>query len=324
MPFIRMRPARTGSDISRGADSMNINNLETFVWVVRFGSFTKAAQKLNASQPTVSMRIRELEKNLGVSLFDRRHKSFQLTPKGRDLMEYAVKVVSYWTEAQLRLGASTAINGRVRLGVTETIALTWLPAFVARLNSEFPEIILELDVGLTHGIWNDLEAGRVDLALLPGPAHGPGMTTVSLGSIHYTWMASPALGIPGETLSPRDLQAWPVVTLSRDSNLYDIIEEWFRRGKAEPRRIDACNSLGVVVRLTISGLGISLLPPTIYDRKIKSGALNIINVSPAIKPLQFAAVYRQRRGAILEPILAKVAQSISTFESPTGVEIPQS
>lgn len=302
---------------------MKIRDLETFVWVVRLGSFTEAGQKLNLSQPTVSMRIREMEKALGVDLFDRRHKSFQLTAKGRELMEYAVKIMSDWSEAQRRLGTSTAISGRVRLGVTETIALTWLPDFVARLNKEFPEIVLELDVGLTHGVWNDLEAGRVDLALLPGPAHGPGMVTLPLGDITYTWLASPDLGIPNTLQSPRDLQAWPVVTLSRDSNLYEVIGEWFRGGNAEPRRIDACNSLGVVARLTASGLGISLLPPTIYAREIESGDLAIVKVAPAIKPLEFVAVYRQRRGALLEPIVADVAQGISTFDNPTGAATPR-
>ena len=299
---------------------MKIRDLETFVWVVRLGSFTEAAHKLNLSQPAVSMRIRELENSLGLDLLDRRHKSFQLTPKGREFMDCAIKIITDWNEAQLRLGASSAVSGRVRLGVTETIALTWLPEFVARLNKQYPGIFLELDVGLTHGVWNDLEAGRIDLALLPGPAHGPGLITVPLGTILYTWMASPKLGIPCEARSPKDLQAWPIVTLSRDSNLYDIIEQWFRRGNAEPRRVDACNSLGVVARLTAAGLGISLLPPSIYCEEITDGDLSIVSVSPAIEPLEFFAVYRQRRGAILEPIVAEVAQGISTFDDPIGEE----
>ena len=299
---------------------MNLRDLETFIWVVRLGSFTEAAQKLNASQPTVSVRIRELEKHLGVSLFDRRHKSFQLTSKGRELMDYAVKILSDWKEAQLRLGASTAISGRVRLGVTETIALTWLPAFVSRLNDNYPGIVLDLEVGLTGNVWNDLESGRCDLALLPGPAHGPGTVVVPLGRISYTWMASPKLAIGAEVQSPRDLQAWPIVTLSRDSNLFDVIESWFRKGGAVPRRIDACNSLGVVSRLTAAGLGVSLLPPTIYDQEIETGALRIVDVAPAIEPLEFVAVYRQRRGTMLEPILAKAAQSISTFDSSVSLE----
>ena len=303
---------------------MRIGDLETFVWVARLGSFTEAAQKLNLSQPAVSMRIRELERNLGIDLFDRQHKSFQLTAKGREFLDYAVKIISDWSEAQLRLGASTAISGRVRLGVTETVALTWLPEFVARLNQDFPAIVLELDVGLTHKVWDDLESRRIDLAILPGPAHGPGMVVLPLGTILYTWMASPKLGIPSESRSPRDLQAWPIVTLSRDSNLYDIIENWFLRGSATPRRIDACNSLGVVARLTISGLGISLLPPTIYDEEIGSGDLEIINCVPAIKPLEFVAVYRQRRGAFLEPIVSEVAQQISTFDKAPEGERPGS
>ena len=228
---------------------MNIRHLETFVWVVRLGNFSAAARKLNSSQPAVSMRIQKLEKNLGFELFDRSRKSAQLTLKGRELMEYAVKITSLSTEMQVSLSAHTAFSGRVRLGVTESIALTWLPAFVARLNKEFPDIVVELDVGLTRRVWNGLEERYFDLALLPSPAHGPGMVTVPLGDILYTWMASPKLGIPRRAQSPKDLQAWPVITLSQESNLYDIVEDWFSRGNAEPRRIDVCNSLGVAAQL---------------------------------------------------------------------------
>ncbi len=293
---------------------MNVRHLETFVWSARLGSFSAAARKLNSTQPAVSMRIRELEKSLRVELFDRSRRAIQLTPKGREFLDYAIRITSLATEAHVRLGDRTALSGRVRLGVTETIALTWLPNLVARLNEEYPSVVVELDIGLTKNVWQNLEAGDLDLALLPGPAYGPGMVTASLGTIEYTWMASPRLKIPRRTQSPKDLESWPVITLSRESNLHQIIEDWFRAGGAVPRRVDVCNSLGVVASLTVSGLGVCLLPPSILRGEIESGELTVIKIAPRLVPLEFVSVYPKRRGTDLVPIIADLAKDITTFE----------
>ncbi len=72
---------------------MNMKQLETFAWTVRLGSFSAAARKLNSSQPAVSMRIQELEKNLSIDLFENPRRATRLTPGGRELMEYAERIL---------------------------------------------------------------------------------------------------------------------------------------------------------------------------------------------------------------------------------------
>lgn len=293
---------------------MSIKNLETFILCVRLGSFSATARKLNSSQPAISMRIRELERSLGVELFNRRKKTIQLTRKGRELLDYAVRITSLSNEAHVRLGDGRALAGRLRVGVTESVALTWLPDFVAALNEQFPHVVIELDVALTSGVWNRLWAGDLDLALMPGPVRGPWVTARSLGRIQYTWMASPSLNVPKRAQRPRDLQAWPVITLSQDSVLHQITEEWFLKNGAEPNRLDVCNSLGVVAKMTGCGLGISLLPPAIFRKEVEAGELVALNVTPELPPLEFVVVHCSRAGAVLENQAAELAQKMSTFE----------
>lgn len=294
---------------------MNINHLETLIWSVRLGSFSAAALKLNTTQPAVSMRIRKLEKILGADLFDRSKRSNQLTPKGREFLEYAIKITALSQEAQARIGDQKAFSGRIRLGVTETIALTWLPELVAKLNEFYPAVVVELEVGLTRGVWKQLESGDLDLALLPAPAPGPGMTSDSLGEIEYTWMASPKLNISNHVQAPKDLEQWPIITLSRDSALHFMIEDWFRDGGAEPRRVDVCNSLGVVAGLTVSGLGVCLLPPHIYQPEIEAGKLRVINIKPRLEPIKFVSAYPKGRLNKFAAIIARLAKETSWFEN---------
>jgi len=295
---------------------MNLKHVESFLWIQRLGSFSAAARRLNTSQPAISMRIAELEKTLGVTLFDRRARAMKITPEGREFADYARRITDLTTEVQIRLSDHSQYTGRINLGVTESVALTWLPELVVRINEEFPAMVIDLDVDLTNVIWRKLRAGQLDLAILPGPAFGSDLSTKYLGDIRYTWMASPKLGFEKSKtqFNPQDLSSVPVITLSEDSNMHDIIEHWFTRNKSVPHRIDVCNSLGVVAALTVAGLGIAMLPPTIFNDEIKAGALHELETGPSIDPLQFWAVQPSRHVSPITKIISDYAQQASTFD----------
>ncbi len=165
-------------------------------------------------------------------------------------------------------------------------------------------------VDLTAGVWNRLNRGDLEVALLPGPVAGPNLECRSLGFIRYDWMASPSLNVPDQLLTPTDLAAWPIISLGRESNLHDIIEAWFRHHEAHPRRIDVCNSLGVVASLTMAGLGIAMLPPSIFagEQRLKTP-----ETSPRLEDLEFVAAYPRNTESPLIRFIVDMAQIVSTF-----------
>lgn len=293
---------------------MELRQLETFYWIARLGSFAAAARKLHTTQPAVSMRIRELERALGAELFDTSRRTAQLTTKGRDLVDYAERVVSLVSSIRERMADTETLSGRVRVGVTETIALTWLPAFVSRINDRFPNVVLELDVDLTMNLWPKLDAGSLEVVLIPGPILQGRLISEYLGDCQYTWMASPRVDLPRGSLGPRDLEPVPILSLSRESTLHERLESWFRKNGAEPRRIDVCNSLSVVASLTVAGLGVSLLPPDIFHREVASGALRTLEVLPPLAALKFYVAYPEHPASPLPAIIASVAREVSAFE----------
>lgn len=295
---------------------MKLKHIEALVWVNRLGSFSAAARRLNTTQPAISMRIAELEKRLGVTLFNRRARNLHITPEGREFADYAHRIVDLVQEAEGRMSDRSQLSGRLKLGVTESVALTWLSDLVVRLNEEFPAILIDLDINLTQVVWRKLRNGELDLAILPGPAFGSDLSTTYLGSILYTWMASPKLNLVNADghLSAQDFNRVPVITLSEDSNLHEIIETWFSSNSSAPRRVDVCNSLGVVAELTMAGLGISMLPPIIFADDIKRGDLFELKTTPDIEPLEFWAVQNRRHVSPITETIASYARQASTFQ----------
>ena len=113
---------------------MTLKHLEALYWVWRLGTFTAAAERLHSTQPAISMRIRELEESLGQELFNRAARAARLTAKGQELVGYAERVLELMAEIKTRIGDPTIVSGVVRVGVTEYVALTWLPDLVRQLN----------------------------------------------------------------------------------------------------------------------------------------------------------------------------------------------
>src|SRR5947208_10984031 len=114
-----------------------LKQLEAFYWAASVGNFQSAASRLNTTQPAISNRIQELERVLGVELFDRSTRTARLTPKGRQLLDYADRMLRLNAELQDRIGEKRVLGGIVRLGVVDAVALTWLPDLIFRLNDTY-------------------------------------------------------------------------------------------------------------------------------------------------------------------------------------------
>ena len=300
---------------------MTLKQLETFYWVCRLGGFAAAAKHLHSTQSGVSMRIQDLESSLGVPLFDRNQRSARLTAKGQELVQYAERLMVATSEIRHRIGDPKVSSGTVRLGVTEFVAVTWLPRLVAAINENYPGIALELDVDLTLTQLRKLQNGDLDVAVLPGPIEEPGLTNVSLGSVEFAWMASPKLGVPRERLTPRDLHAWPQLTLTRDSNLHKLLGSWFEGSGTTARRANVCNSIGVLAALTKAGLGVSFLPREHFARDISDGRLQLLDIGPKLPDLEYFAIFEKRQIQPLSQTIAQLAQQYSTFRK-AGIGLP--
>jgi DNA-binding transcriptional LysR family regulator len=292
---------------------LTLKQLETFYWVSRLRSFVQAAERLHSTQSAVSMRIQDLEVSLGVKLFDRGQRSAQLTAKGQELLKYAEQMITIASQIRDRVVDPEVLSVAFRLGVTELVAVTWLPKLVRAINKIYPRVTVELGVDLTLIQLGKLESGDLDLAILPGPITVPGLQNISLGTVQFAWMASPKLKIPSIPLTPHDLGRWPLLTMTHQSHLHKMLGTWFDQENAAAQRVDVCNSIGVLGALTVAGLGISYLPRQKFETEIKDGKLQVLNTVPKLPHLEYVAVFQKRNAQPLAATLAELAQRNSSF-----------
>lgn len=300
---------------------MNLRRLETFYWAAKLGSFTAAAEKLNSTPSTVSMRIQELERELGVVLFDRAQRVARPTELGRDLIEYVERVLRSAAEMRERIATTESTTGTLRIGVAEVISITWLPRLISRLHARFPKVQIELEEGLTRDLETKLEQNTLDIILAPGGPSNSRFHVVPLGQVEFAWMASPALGVPARPVTPAELECWPIIALSQESFHDASIERWFRAGGARFVRIGTCNSMGVAASLAMSGLGATLLPVRCYEEALAALRLVRIEAEPSFPPIPFRAMCARPAINHLAEQAADLARETSNFD---GVPVPVS
>jgi len=296
---------------------VTIKQLEAFLWVVRLGTFAAAAQRLHTSQSTISTRVLELESTLGAELFDRQSLPARLTPKGRELLPLADRMLALQSQIATTVGNPQALQGVVKVGVAELVALSWLPEWVTQANQLFPEVVLEIDVDLTLSLHQKLADDALDLVFLPGPTPNSTLVQKELGHVEFCWMAHPNLGVPKTRITPAELEPFPIILLSYHSNLHSILKNWFEVAGVTPKRINVCNSLTTVASMTRAGVGISYLPKDFHAQDIEQGLLKLISTRPTLGPLSYTAAYRVDRQTALAGLLSDLAVKCSTFSRST-------
>lgn len=292
---------------------MNLKQIETFLWIARLGGFAAAAERLNATQSAVSARIQELEQTLGVKLFERGRRAAHLTAKGQELVAMAEVLMEQVRHIETSIGQSDSVTGILRLGVADLIAMTWLSDFVREMSRRYPMLKLDLRIGLAMELIERLRAGDLDLVLAPGELWLAEFEAVPLGASEFLWMVHRDWPVPDKQLTPKDLQGWPIITLSQDSYHHRIINQWFRDNNASGRNFIECNSIGAIVQLTLGGLGVGLVPRACVEDRLARGDLRIIRCDPPMEQVKLFALTRGDGSHPAAQRIAHIAREISPF-----------
>ena len=147
--------------------SLSLRHLRYFVAASESGQVSRAAVELNVSQSAVTGAIKQLERQLGTRLFDRRPNGVTLTFEGSRFLQHARNIVASVDEA-LRVpnASATKVQGPIRLGVTYTVAGYFLPQHQARFSRSYPAVTIELREAPRTTIEDELMSGRLDIAVM--------------------------------------------------------------------------------------------------------------------------------------------------------------
>jgi len=301
---------------------VDFKSIETFLWVVTLGSFRGAGQRLNTTQPAISQRIAQLERELGVKLLNRDHRVVSPTPSGRQLMVYAEKLIGLRAEMLAEVGERSAMRGVLRLGVAETIVHTWLPRLIKSVNTAHPNLSLEIEVDITPNLTARLLEQEIELAFLVGPLSASGVRNRVLCDYPVGALASPSLGLGNGPLKIQDLAKFPIITFPRKSQPYEIVRSLFNRPDLPPIRLHASASLATVIHMAVEGLGIAVIPTSIVENELADGRLQQLATELKIPPLTFSASWLASPDTLAVELVANLAASIAQ-ETTAIVDAPR-
>jgi DNA-binding transcriptional LysR family regulator len=284
--------------------------LETFYWVARLGSFRAAGRHLNLTQPTVSLRIRELETTIGIELFHRMKQRAHLSEIGGNMLDGVERMLALADEIQ-GVTRTAPMRGLLRVGAVESVALACMPELLARLKERYAALKVELSVDVSTQLCTRLNERAIDLAFVTDPDVGAHIASERIGPIRLEWLASPKLGLPDRLLRPNDLAACQIITNPRPSQLYDTTERWFGSANIRPAHVSTSNSLSLMVRYVTAGFGVSILPPAILTEELRGGLLQVLRIRPAIPPRVLHASFAHDRGSAgMREVIAMMASIV--------------
>lgn len=150
---------------------MDLTALDIFRTVAEEGSVTRAAERLGRAQSNVTTRVQQLEEQVGATLFLREGRRMALTAEGETLLGYARRLLALADEAAQALHPGRP-GGRLRLGAMESTAAARLPAPLAALHAQWPEVHIELSTGASRTLVDQVRTHALDAALVAWPPPG--------------------------------------------------------------------------------------------------------------------------------------------------------
>ncbi len=270
---------------------INLKQLEAFVQVVDLGSFRRAAEKLNTTQPNISSRIAALEAQLDLRLMERDAGSVRLTPVGEKLLARARDVLR---SVDAFVGAAeddSLFEGLLRIGVTEMIVHSWLGAFLTGLRRQLPNVDIDLTVDFSANLSAALINRSVDLTLQSAPFARQTSGMVELGSYPLSWVAAPELALHGRPVTLEEMARHPLLTHARGTLPFDRLRAHVAEVPGVSARLVPSTNMVACLQMTRDALGIACLPEVMVRPDIDAGALAVLDYAWVPDALVFFARY---------------------------------
>ncbi len=302
----------------------SFKQLEALYWIATLGGFAAAARKLNTTQSAVSKRIKELESSFDTALFDRDLRQARLTEKGEELLMVAKRLLEQRDAAVEQFSKPEVVERRLRIGVTELTAMTWLPRLVKQVREHYPKVVIEPDVDLSVSLRDKLLADEIDAIIVPDAFAESRFSVLPMGKVKSVWMAKPGL-LPrlssgSRVLRMHELAQYTILTQGDKSGTGIIYDRWFKSQVVSPSNSISCSSLVALIGLTVSGMGVSYLPHLCLRSLVERGALEVVETTPALPEIPYVALYRGERKSNFISSILMLAQECCEFSDLFQIE----
>jgi DNA-binding transcriptional LysR family regulator len=263
---------------------MNLNHLAIFHAIAEEKSMTGAARRLLVSQPAISKQLRQLEKSLGVRLFNRQARGVRPTDAGSLLASYATRLFALATDAERAVGELRGLQrGRLRVGASTTVGVYLLPEVFVRFRAAHPGVQLQLEIASSDSLATRLLNGSLDIALTEGVIHHELLESAVIMEDQLVAIAPHDHPLTRKrNVTASILCREPFVVRETDSGTQSLVERTLAQRGLTVNPVMSLGSTEAIKRAVASGVGVAIVSGLSVALEVQAKKLAILRCSDLI------------------------------------------
>lgn len=273
---------------------MDLDQLHTFLEIVRLKSFSKAAQTCFRTQPAISAQVRQLEQELNTTLFERLGTRIALTTSGKIFAEYAEQIL------ELRKRAQDAINeldrtprGELVIAANEATCIYVLPEVFSEFKKQYPNVQLLVDRSYGTKVVQAVQENMADFGITQLPVQEKRLQVVKVFADEIVLMTPPGHRLAGrQQVTPQDLVG-ETMLLPKSGTTRARLNQWLEAVEEELQISMELDSSEMLKRFVMAGLGLSFSATTTIEEEVATGRLSTARLGPDAMERRLGLIYRK-------------------------------
>lgn len=259
--------------------SLNLHLLRLFATVARTGSFSRAAEILNISQPAISKSVRDFEAQVGCRLLDRGPKGVRPTREGVALARHAQTLFAAERAAEEELRALHSLHqGSLRIGASTTIATYMLPEYLGAFHRAYPAVELHVVSANTRTVADLMTGNEVEIALVEGPVEDRDLVSESWRTDVMVLIAAPThpLAAAAQPVVPEAITGEVLIVREPGSGSREVVADALAVRGIKPARTLEIGSTEAIKQVVAAGLGLAVVSAATVKDQVALGKLRVI------------------------------------------------
>jgi len=238
---------------------LDLDAVQAFVRIAELGSFTREAEAMRTTQAAVSLKLKRLEERLGRRLVERTPRSVQLSAQGATFLEHARELLETHDRA---LGVFAGARQRLTIGISDHVAGPELPALIARMNAQDPQLLIEIRIGSSGDLLQSFDRRELDTVIVR--LHAGRSDGEMLAEEKFGWFAAPGW-------QHRADEPLPLATMAEPCGVRATAEQLLDAAGVSWTEVFVGGGVMAVVAAVMAGLGVAALAP----RMVPFGAIDV-------------------------------------------------
>jgi DNA-binding transcriptional LysR family regulator len=274
---------------------MNLNQLWIFYHVAKLKSFSLAAKELFLTQPSISTQVKLLENSYQIRLFERYGKRIELTHYGKRLFDYAEKIFNLSREANNVIEDLKGMTaGNLKIETSLTLGSYYLSDILVAFASKFPNITVQMGVGNTQEVVQNVLTFKVDLGFIGHTESHEKLVVIPFIEEELVIIVPPSHEFGRRsTIQLSRLNGQPFIMREQGSMTREEVERIFNKERIFVKVIMELASNEAIKRAVESGVGISIISANVVKREVKAGLLKVVRLSGKRVTRHFSIIYHK-------------------------------